>query len=73
MPLQSPRDLQIWQTAADAFRKDLAGKYAGICDALPHFIHHYLDDADIRMKDVKYRESQESELDRIIAQLENKQ
>lgn len=48
-----------WQSQADRLRERLDGIYAPIYPRIPHDIEHYLDDSDIRQRDVDYRATQE--------------
>jgi hypothetical protein len=69
----SPRsavELQAWYAAAKEFEGWLSARPAQLLDQVPHFIWHYLADADIRAKDDAYRRHQERELAVVLAQLE---
>jgi hypothetical protein len=69
----SPRsagELQAWYAAAKEFEAWLSARPAQLVDRVPHFVWHYLADADIRSKDEAYRRHQERELAVILAELE---
>ena len=62
--------LQAWQGQAQEFRRFLEGQ-PDLIDSIPHFLWHYLADADIRLKDPEYRESQQSIVEEILGFLES--
>jgi len=62
--------LTTWYAAAKEFRDWLSAKPVQLIDQVPHFVWHYLDDADIRSKDEVYRRDQERELAAVLARLE---
>ncbi len=66
----STGELKTWYAAAQEFRDWLSTKPAQLIDRVPHFVWHYLDDADIRSKDEVYRRDQERELAAVLARLE---
>jgi hypothetical protein len=63
-------ELEAWYAAAKEFEVWLRTKPAQLLDEVPHFIWHYLADADIRSKDEAYRRRQERELAAVLAQLD---
>jgi hypothetical protein len=63
-------ELQAWYAAAKEFEDWLRAKPAHLLDQVPHFIWHYLADADIRSRDEAYRRHQERELAVVLAQLD---
>jgi hypothetical protein len=63
-----PEDLERWHHDADAFRRYLASDHATV--AVPHFVSHYLSDADIRVKDAGYRVTQDKAIQKVIAAFE---
>ena len=65
-----PQELEAWNSAATDFKKWLSAQPAGILDQVPHFVWHYLDDADIRCNDEIYRRNQEQELAAVLNRLE---
>lgn len=67
MRIADARSLDDWYEEARKLQNALSGDGP----AVPHFhfIMHYLIDADIRLKDPTYRESQESRLRDVIAEL----
>jgi hypothetical protein len=65
-----PGELKAWYAAAKEFRDWLSARPERLIDQVPHFVWHYLDDAEIRAKDVVYRRDQERELEAVLARLE---
>lgn len=61
------KDITSWYAAAETFRSELTTEDI---DLMPHFVFHYLDDADIRIKEKSYKEQQEKEIEGIIKALE---
>ena len=66
----SAGELSAWYSAAKEFEGWLSARPAQLLDQVPHFIWHYLADADIRSKDEAYRHHQERELAVVLAKLE---
>jgi hypothetical protein len=64
------KDLLIGKLSREAFRRKLMEYPPHITELIVGNIDHFLDDADIRAKDPKYKEMQESELRKLIALLE---
>ena len=60
----------MWNMSAGQLLADLRKMDQSVYDSLPHFIEHYLADADIRMKDRRYCEAQQKQIDDIIKRLE---
>lgn len=67
-PVTNKVELAAWEDDSwnlqDRIRKD-----AELADVVPHAVWHYLADADIRLKDPRYREMQDKEIKEIIALL----
>lgn len=63
------RELEAWYEEAkrvpDRIRADSA-----VANELPHFLWHYLADADIRLKDADFAREQNTELLRLLALME---
>lgn len=70
LPITNDKELQAWHVAAKAFKEHLHDNFTSISDELPHFIEHYLNDADIRFKDASYMEDQNTKIEKIIIALE---
>ena len=62
-------ELPDWYERAQEFQNFISAN-ADQIDALPHFVHHYLADADIRARDEIYRVEQQSTILEIISALE---
>jgi hypothetical protein len=70
----SPSDageLDTWYAAAKELEDWLRARPPRINDQVPHFVWHYLNDADIRCRDEVYRRHQERELAEALKQLES--
>ncbi len=65
---REPAGLDAWVIEVRAFERE-ANAVPSL--PVPHFVWHYLSDADIRLKDAGYAESQYTRLDDIIAELES--
>jgi hypothetical protein len=63
-------ELETWYAAVKEFKDWLSAKPTRLVDQVPHFVWHYLDDADIRSKDEVYRRDQERKLAAVLARLE---
>ena len=50
------KELAAWRLAADRLEESLTPEQQ---DAMPHFVWHYLADADIRLRNASYRADQE--------------
>jgi hypothetical protein len=68
-PVRTPEELANWQASADELLAWVRTPPAQVADALPHFVWHYLSDADARLRDAKYREAQEKELEAVLRPL----
>jgi hypothetical protein len=66
---QDPRELPAWYERAREFEAVLHSE-AVLSDAIPHFVWHYLADADIRARDLAYRADQQAAIIEIIIALE---
>jgi hypothetical protein len=66
----SETDLRLWQNRASMVLVKIGN---GLCDSneIPEIIFHYLNDADVRFKDERYRYAQETELKKAMAGLRN--
>ena len=58
-----------WYDRAQEFQ-DFLSASPGLIDVLPHFVHHYLADADIRVRDEAYRAEQQSTILEVISAFE---
>lgn len=72
MPLLTKPDLAAWNTRAGKLLEKLHTGSQSVYDALPHFIEHYLADADIRLKDGRYRDQQQEQIKKVIGELKSK-
>jgi hypothetical protein len=66
LPLDSKSDVERWHDEADAVQASLS-RFPGL--EFPHHIWHYFADADIRQRDLEYRESQEKEIRDYIVEI----
>lgn len=73
MPLNTDSDLGACCVRADKIQLQLETQDKAMTDTLPHFVWHYLSDADIRFKDKRYKLSQDAELAGIIQELEERE
>jgi hypothetical protein len=64
--LTNRKDLAAWKLAAEKLERGLTPEQA---DSVPHFVWHYLGDADIRLRNASYRKDQERRLERVIREL----
>ena len=64
----SEADLRLWQDRASIVLMKIGN---GLCDfnEIPEIIFHYLNDADIRFRDERYRYAQEKELGKVVIEL----
>lgn len=68
-PIDSAEALRAWNLEADDLWRDL--KESGdLLERMPHFISHYLSDADLRFKDADYRQKQDEQLVEALESLE---
>jgi len=65
-PVRTAEDLAQWQNAAAQLRAAVA---PSVADQVPHFVWHYLADADIRFRDDRYRAAQDQELVEALQEL----
>ncbi len=61
-------DIKAWDKAVETFRSELTTEEINL---IPHFVWHYLADADIRAKDKSYKEQQEKEIEIVIKEMES--
>jgi hypothetical protein len=66
--IDSPEALQVWQVEAAHLKKQLHS-HPGAATTLPHFVWHYLDDADLRSRDPQYASSQNEQLHEALASM----
>ena len=64
------RQLPAWYERAREFEAMLRSDTGALWDAIPHFVWHYLADADIRARDDGYRTDQPATILEIIMTLE---
>jgi len=64
------RQLPAWYERAREFESILRSDTGALSDAIPHFVWHYLADADIRARDDAYRTDQQATILEIIIALE---
>jgi len=64
--------LSQWYLEAHQLREEIIAK-PDLSNAVPHAVWHYLSDADIRLKDVRYALLQRKEIDEIVAILKRGQ
>ena len=67
---EDTRELPAWYERAREFEAVLQSDRGGLSNAIPHFVWHYLADADIRACDVAYRADQQATILEIIMALE---
>ena len=63
-------DLPAWYKRASEFEAVLRADGGALSDSIPHFVWHYLADADIRARDLAYRADQQAAILEIIIALE---
>jgi hypothetical protein len=61
--------LSQWYERSREFQAFLKA-HPAICNAMPHFVHHYLADADIRAREPEYRADQQDQILGIISEFE---
>ena len=66
---ENQTSLAIWSARAREV-EDFLKSIRGLSDAVPHFVWHFLSDADIRVRDLGYRRAQLAELEPILDALE---
>jgi len=70
--IENRSDLEKWYAGAQQVRQQIFSN-PKLSNVVPHFVWHYLSDADIRFKDQKYAQLQREEIDRIILALKRGQ
>jgi hypothetical protein len=65
-PLTNRKQLAAWRVEADRFEESLTPEQA---DSVPHFVWHYLADADIRLRNAEFRADQERRLQQVFREL----
>lgn len=68
--IENKQQLADWENEAWQLRSEIK-RNIFLANVLPHQIWHYLDDADIRLKDPRYYKIQQSEILTIIDMLES--
>ena len=68
-PIDSPETLKTWNVEAAALRRAIEQR-PEVTGRVPHFVWHYLADADIRFKDPAYAQSQQRQLREALAAME---
>jgi hypothetical protein len=66
LPLDSKADVEQWYSEAQAVQSAF-DRFPAF--EFPHHIWHYFADADIRQRDLEYRESQEKKIRDYIAEI----
>ena len=57
LPFASSEDLAAWDVEADRLHSEVERRFPEF--KLQHFLYHFFNDADIRVRDAGYRERQE--------------
>jgi hypothetical protein len=65
-PVTNRKELAAWRQAAGRLEESLTPEQA---DTVPHFIWHYLADADIRLRNADFRADQERRLQQALREL----
>lgn len=60
------KELDAWKAAAEKLEKGIPEAHEG---DVPQFVWHYLGDADIRLRNARYRADQERRLERVLREL----
>lgn len=60
------KELDAWRSAAEKLERRISAEGEA---SVPPFVWHYLGDADIRMRNAKYRADQERQLERVLREL----
>lgn len=68
-PISDSTSLDEWYRRASAFRETTYSRFPSIYDRLPHELEHYLDDADIRLKDSGYKAVQDEFMTNLLRKL----
>lgn len=61
--------LDEWYRKASSFRQKTHERFRHLYDRLPHELEHYLDDADIRLKDAGYKTVQDEFITNLLLKL----
>lgn len=69
MPIATKSELDEWYTVAIGIQRRIHDD-SDLARAVPHFLHHYLSDADIRRRDAEYATAQNRGLNEILTALE---
>jgi len=70
--IRNSSDLADWYAKAQVI-KNMATSNADLSNVVPHFVWHYLSDADIRLKDEEYAKIQNKDILDTIKLLKNGQ
>ena len=65
-PLTNRKELAGWRLEANRLEESFTPEQAG---TVPHFVWHYLGDADIRLRNSGYRADQERRLQQLFREL----
>ena len=65
-PVTNRKELAAWRLEADRFEESLTPEQQG---TVPHFVWHYLADADIRLRNAGFRADQERRLQQVFREL----
>lgn len=65
-PLTNRKELAAWRLEANRLEESFTPEQA---DSMPHFVWHYLGDADIRLRNAGYRADQERRLQQLFREL----
>ena len=60
------KELAAWRVEADRLEESFTPEQA---DSVPHFVFHYLADADIRLRNAGFRADQERRLEQVFREL----
>lgn len=66
---ETKNDLKLWYEQARSVEDNLTTG-SGLSPEVPHFLWHYLADADIRLKDAEYAAMQNRRMRRLIGYLQ---
>jgi hypothetical protein len=65
-PVTNRKELAAWRLEADRLEESFTPEQA---DSVPHFVFHYLADADIRLRNAGFRADQERRLQQVFRDL----
>ena|SRR5688572_14711703 len=65
-PVTNRKELAAWRAEADRLEESFTPEQA---DSVPHFVFHYLADADIRLRNAGFRADQERRLQQVFREL----